>query len=320
MEYRQLGKAGIRLSELSFGSWITFGSSLDLDGVKQCMRIAFDQGVNFFDNAEAYANGASELLMGEALKDYRREELVISTKLFWGGSGPNDTGLSRKRILEGTKNSLRRLQLDYVDLLYCHRADSHTPIEETVRAMDTVIRSGLAFYWGTSEWKRSEIEEAYQIAKEINAIPPTMEQPEYNLFHCRRVEKEYLPLYEKYGMGITSWSPLALGILTGKYNAGIPANSRLARHPELQGSLTKEKIAKVKALGELAKDLNCTLSQLAIAWCLKNPHVSSVITGATNTQQVKDNLQAIQVKHSLVEEVMQKIDQIMQRNGEEESP
>jgi voltage-dependent potassium channel beta subunit len=311
MEYRRLGKAGIKLSEISFGSWITFGSSLDLVGVRQCMRLAFEQGVNFFDNAEVYGAGAAELLMGEAIKDFRREELVISTKLFWGGKGANATGLSWKRILEGTKNSLKRLQLDYVDLLYCHRPDPHTPIEETVRAMDVVIRSGLAFYWGTSEWSRHEIEQAYQIAKQINAIPPTMEQPEYNLFHRNRVEKEYAPLYSQYGMGTTTWSPLALGILTGKYNNGIPEGSRLAQHEELKGSLTPQKIEKVQALSKLAQELDCSLAQLAIAWCLKNPNVSSVIMGASNQQQIVNNLKAIEVKHRLVDEVMKKIEQIV---------
>lgn len=317
MEYRQLGKAGIRLSELSFGSWMTFGSSLDLLGVKQCMRMAYDQGVNFFDNAEIYAHGASELLMGEVIKEYRRESLVISTKIFWSGEGTNDVGLSWKRIIEGTKNSLKRLRLDYVDLLFCHRPDPHTPIEETVRAMDVLIKAGLVFYWGTSEWKRSEIEQAYEIARQINATPPTMEQPEYNLFHRRRVDREYGPLYDKYGLGITTWSPLYLGILTGKYNAGIPKGTRLDQHPELQSNLTPKKIEKVKALTQLAKDLGCTVSQLAIAWCLKNPNVSSVITGATNVQQVKDNLEAIKVKHMLVNEVMQKIEQIMIKDEEE---
>ncbi len=311
MDYRQLGKAGIRLSEISFGSWITFGSSLDLDGVRQCMHAAFDQGINFFDNAEAYANGVSELLMGEVLRDFRRQDLVISTKIFWGGEGPNDTGLSWKRILEGTKNSLRRLRLDYIDLLFCHRPDPHTPIEETVRAMDVVIRSGLAFYWGTSEWKKEDIEEAYRIAKAIHATPPSMEQPEYNLFHRHRVQNEYAPLYDQHGMGLTIWSPLASGILTGKYNEGIPSGTRLAQQKWLQRFLTPQRIEKVKALAGVARELNCTLAQLAIAWCLQNPHVSSVITGATHVQQIRENVKAIEIKNRLNDEIVKKIEAII---------
>jgi len=312
MEYRKLGRAGIKLSELSFGSWITFGGSLDLTAVKQCMRLAFESGVNFFDNAEAYASGASEMLMGEALRDYRREDLVISTKIFWGGKGPNAGGLSWKHLVEGTRNSLRRLNLSYVDLLYCHRPDPETPIEETVRAMDYIVRSGLAFYWGTSEWSAEQIESAYLIAKEINAIPPTMEQPEYNLFHRDRVEREYLPLCEKKGLGLTTWSPLDSGILTGKYIAGIPKGTRLEQHPELKSRLTPDKISQVRALAGIADELNCSLAQLAIAWCLKNPYVSSVITGATNPHQVAENMQAVFVKHQLNEECMGKIEAIVE--------
>ncbi|WP_068468097.1 aldo/keto reductase [Candidatus Protochlamydia phocaeensis] len=311
MDYRQLGKSGIRLSEISFGSWITFGANLDLNGIRQCMRAAFDQGVNYFDTAEAYGGGAAELLLGEVLRDYVREDVVISTKIYWGGHGTNQTGLSWKRMIEGTKNSLRRLQLDYVDLLLCHRADPLTPIEETVRAMDVLIKSGLVFYWGTSEWKRSQIEEACQLAKEIGATPPIIEQPEYNLFHRNRVEQEYKPLYTQYGIGLTTWSPLDSGILTGKYNEEIPAGSRLARHKELQDKLTLKKIEKVKALEEVSKELNCTLAQLAIAWCLKNPDVGSVIIGATNIQQLQDNLKATSIKHRLVDEVMEKIENIL---------
>ncbi len=208
MEYRHLGKSGLRVSALSFGSWITFGETLDLANVKECMAAAFDQGVNFFDNAEAYGGGVAELLMGQAIKEYRREDLVLSTKIFWGGEGPNDRGLGFKHIVEGTKKSLQRLQVDYVDLIYCHRPDPHTPIEETVRAMDHLIRDGLVFYWGTSEWSAEQIRQAHTIAREIGCRPPTMEQPEYNLFHRHRVEVEYAPLYQSYGLGITSWSCL----------------------------------------------------------------------------------------------------------------
>lgn len=312
MDYRRMGNSGLVVSEISFGSWITFGSSLDLNGIKKCIRIAYENGVNFFDNAEVYSNGASELLMGEILRDYRREDLVVSTKIFWGGDGANDVGLSRKHLMEGVKNSLRRLQLDYVDILYCHRPDPNTPIEETVRAMDSVIRSGQAYYWGTSEWKASDIDEAFRIAKEIHAIPPSVEQPEYNLFRRERVEKEYAPLYKKYGIGTTIWSPLDSGILTGKYNEGIPLGSRLQRHEELRKRLTEAKIEKVKALSAIATDLNCSLAQLAIAWCLNNPDVSSVITGASNPQQVIDNLQAVEVKALLTDDIVKQIERAAQ--------
>jgi voltage-dependent potassium channel beta subunit len=308
MEYRHLGKSGIKISALSFGSWITFGGNLDVQGVRQCMKVAHDNGVNFFDNAEAYANGASEFLMGEALKEYRRQELVISTKIFWGGRGINDTGLSWKHLVEGTKQSLKRMNLEYVDLLFCHRPDPLTPIEETVRAIDMLIKQGLVFYWGTSEWKASEIEAAFEIAYGINATPPTMEQPEYNLFKRNRVEEEYTPLYQKYGLGLTTWSPLDSGILTGKYNQGIPEHSRLHLHQELRNRLSDEKIAIVKKLEKIAKELDCSLSQLAIAWCLKNENVSSVITGASNPQQVEENMHAIHVKHQLTDQVMDLIE------------
>lgn len=311
MEYRRLGKSGLKVSELSFGSWITFAGKLDLNGVRNCMRQAFEEGVNFFDNAEAYANGASELLMGAVLNEYQREDLVVSTKIFWGGQGPNATGLSHKHLLEGTYASLRRLRLDYVDLLFCHRPDPQTPIEETVRAMDIIIKKGLAFYWGTSEWKAEDIEQAFAIAKQIGATPPTMEQPEYNMFKRSRVEAEYAPLYKKYGIGTTTWSPLDSGILTGKYNEGVPSGSRLQNYEELKNRLTPEKLTKVKALGVIAKDLNCTLAQLALAWCLKNPDVSSVITGATNVTQVKENMKAAHVKKLLTPDVMANIETIL---------
>lgn len=311
MEYKQIGTAGLKVSALSFGSWITFGSALDIHGIKQCMRTAYDFGVNFFDNAEAYASGASELLMGEALRDYRRENLVISTKIFWGGKGPNDNGLSWKHIVEGTKNSIRRLHLDYVDILFCHRPDRNTPIEETVRAIDTLTKQGLIFYWGTSEWSVKEIESAHAIARDIHAVPPIVEQPEYNMFRRTRIEEEYVPLYKKYGMGTTVWSPLDSGILTGKYLHGIPEGSRLAHHEELRSRLTREKIEKVEKLKTIADQLSCTLSQLAIAWCLKNPHVSSVITGAAHPQQIDENMRALDIVPRLDKNVMSQIEKIL---------
>lgn len=311
MHYHKLGKAGIKLSEIGFGSWITFAKQLGINEIKECMHVAFDHGVNFFDNAEGYAHGESETLMGEALKEFRREDLVVSTKIFWGGNGANDTGLSRKHLLEGTKNSLRRLQLDYVDLLFCHRPDLETPIEETVLAMDYLVRQGYVLYWGTSEWSATQIESAYQIAEKLNCIKPSMEQPKYNMFFRDHLEKEYLSLFSKYGMGTTIWSPLASGILSGKYNNGIPQESRLAKEAWLIPPNFKELVEKVKALSKIAEELECSTAQLGIAWCLKNPYVTSVITGATKTEQLLDNLGAIDVKTKLTSDVMSAIEKII---------
>jgi voltage-dependent potassium channel beta subunit len=274
------------------------------------MHTAFDNGINFFDNAESYAHGEAEILMGKAIKDFHREELVISTKLFWGGNGPNDTGLSRKHLIEGTKNSLLRLNLDYIDLLYCHRPDPNTPIEETVLAMDYLVRNGFAFYWGTSEWSAEQIEYAFDAAEAMNCIKPTMEQPRYNLFYRDHVETDYLPLFKKFGLGTTIWSPLAMGILSGKYNHGIPSDSRLAKEAWLVPDNFMELINKTKQLEKLAKELDCTLSQLALAWCLKNPNVSSVITGATKVSQLEENLGALDVKAKLTPAIMKKINAI----------
>lgn len=310
MQYNKLGKAGIRLSEISFGSWITFAKQVGFNEAKTLLHTAFDRGINFFDNAEAYAHGEAELLMGKVIKDFQREELVISTKIYWGGNGPNDTGLSRKHLLEGTKNSLRRLQLDYVDLLFCHRPDPNTPIEETVLAMDYLVRQGYAFHWGTSEWSADQIEAAYQTAKALNCIQPTMEQPKYNIFSHDHLEKDYLTLFEKYGLGTTIWSPLASGILSGKYNQGIPSDSRFAKEAWLVPDNFMQLVEKTKKLNALAEEMNCTLSQLAIAWCLKNPHVSSVITGATKMEQLIENLGAIEVKSQLNPDIMKKINSI----------
>lgn len=311
MHYNRLGKAGIKVSEISFGSWITFGKQIGLNEIKTLMHTAYDHGINFFDNAEAYAHGEAEILMGKAIQEFHREELVISTKIFWGGNGPNDTGLSRKHLIEGTKNSLRRLELDYVDLLFCHRPDPNTPIEETVLAMDYLIRSGYAFYWGTSEWNAEQIEEAYLVADEMNCIKPTMEQPKYNLFFRDHLEKDYLPLFEKYGLGTTTWSPLASGILSGKYNQGIPSSSRLAKESWLVPENFMQLVEKTKKLGIIADELGCTLSQLSIAWCLKNPNVSTVITGATKVEQLLENLGAIEIKEKLSPDVMKAINTIV---------
>jgi len=318
MEYRKLGKWGLKVSELSLGSWLTFGNQLDVDSAKEAMKEAFKQGINFFDTAEAYASGMAEFIMGQVLKEFRRTDIVVSTKIFWGGNGPNDRGLSRKHLLEGTWNSLRRLQLDYVDLIYCHRPDPETPIEETVLAMDYIVRNGLALYWGTSEWSADQLEAAHKACKELNCVPPIVEQPLYNMLSRERVEKEYLPIYEKYGMGLTTFSPLASGILTGKYNSGIPENSRLARFPwlrknlEERGLLSNETLGKVREIGKIAKEFGVKQSQLALAWCLKNPRVSSVILGVSNSEQLKENLKAIEVKEKLTEDIMEKIKKILE--------
>ena len=312
MEYRRLGRAGIKISELSFGAWLTFGDDHDESGVKAMMRQAFDAGVNFFDNAEAYGNGVAEQLMGAALKDYRREDIVVSTKIFWGGEGPNGTGLSWKRIMEGSDAALKRLGLDHVDLIFCHRPDPDTPIEETVRAMDLVVRSGRAFYWGTSEWPAEGIEEAQRLARELGCIPPAMEQPQYNMLHRGRIEEEYSPLFERYGMGTTIWSPLGGGLLSGKYSSGIPAGSRFEKHQWLRGNLNEANIETVRKLQAVADDLGATLPQLAIAWCLRDPaRVSSVILGASHRDQLAENLKAIEFKDQLSEEVLARIEEIL---------
>lgn len=277
------------------------------------MKAAVEHGVNFFDNAEGYAGGNAEIVMGNVIKNagWRREDLVISTKIFWGGRGPNDTGLSHKHIIEGTNSALKRLQMEYVDLIYCHRPDQNTPIEETVRAMDIVIRQGKAFYWGTSEWSADEIRSAYGIAREYGLTPPLMEQPQYNLLHRERVEKEYALLYRDIGLGTTIWSPLASGMLTGKYQDGVPADSRAAvkGYEWLQEGITDAKRrATVSRLAVIAGDLGVPLAQMALAWCLKNPHVSTVITGASRVSQVHENMKALAVVDQLTDEVMARIE------------
>lgn len=310
MKYRNLGRSGLKVSELSFGSWLTFGNTLNAAGVKSCLKRAFELGVNFFDNAETYAKGEAEVLMGEAFRAYRREDLVITTKIFWGGNGPNDIGLSRKHIIEGTQASLSRLKLKYVDVLFCHRPDPSTPLEETVRAMDYLVNAGFCFYWGTSEWPAEQLSKAYEIASALNLIPPTAEQPQYNLLHRRRVEEEYAPLIQKYGLGLTTWSPLASGILSGKYNAGIPKGSRLEQNDWLKQNLTPDVIEKVKRLSQLAQQLDCSVSQLAIAWCLSNPNVSTVITGASSLHQIEENMLALKIRDRLTPELKLELEKV----------
>jgi voltage-dependent potassium channel beta subunit len=320
MEYRYLGSSGLQVSALSLGAWVTFGDQLDTEGAAECMRKAYDAGINFFDNAEAYAGGQAEVVMGKAIVKLglKRSDLVISTKFFWGGTGPNDRGLSRKHIMEGMDASLERFRMEYVDLVFCHRPDPHTPIEETVWAMHNLIAQGRAFYWGTSEWSADQIMEAVGVARREHLIAPQMEQPQYNMFHRERVEKEYARLYGEIGLGTTTWSPLASGLLTGKYDRGFPADSRLGRDgyewlkESVLGDHPKDRLAKVRALAGVAGDVGCNLAQLAIAWCLKNRHVSTVITGASRPEQVMENMRAIEVAGRMDNAVMEKIDEILQ--------
>jgi voltage-dependent potassium channel beta subunit len=319
MEYRHLGKSGLEVSALSFGSWVTFGDQVADTMALDCMTAAHEAGVNFFDNAEVYAGGKSESVMGEVLKKvgWDRRDIVISTKIFWGGPGPNRCGLSRKHVIEGMSHSLQRLGLDYVDLVFCHRPDVDTPVEETVRAMNYLIEQGKTFYWGTSEWNRAQIQAAYHIARRERLIPPTMEQPEYNMLNRDKVEKDFAPLYEEMGLGTTIFSPLAGGILTGKYAKGLPKDSRVHQddldwfRKSIESPKGQEKIRKVKNLEPLAKELGCTMAQLALAWCLKNPNVSTVITGASKVEQVESNMKAMDVVEKIDSAMMARIEDIL---------
>ncbi|KAI8566651.1 hypothetical protein RHMOL_Rhmol02G0058300 [Rhododendron molle] len=339
MQYNNLGRSGLKVSQLAYGSWVSFGNQLDVKEAKTLLQTCRDHGVNFFDNAEVYANGRAEEIMGQAIRElgWKRSDIVISTKIFWGGAGPNDKGLSRKHIVEGTKASLKRLDMDYVDVIYCHRPDVSTPIEETVRAMNWVIDNGWAFYWGTSEWSAQQITEAWGVAERLDLVGPVVEQPE--LVACmgkvdfaltriiqvdivlvsvfvERVESEYLPLYTNYGIGLTTWSPLASGVLTGKYVGGIiPPDSRfsLENYKNLANrSLVDDVLRKVKGLKPIAEELGVPLSQLAIAWCATNPNVSSVITGATKEYQIQENMKAIDVIPKLTPDVLEKIEAVVQ--------
>jgi len=319
MKYRHLGKTGIQVSELSFGSWVTFHNQADVKLAVDMMAAAYEAGVNFFDNAEVYAGGKSEKVMGEALKQlkWRRGSYLISTKFYWGlNNGINEKNtLNRKRLIEGIHASLERLQLDYVDLIYCHRHDPTTPIEETVWAMHNIIEWGQALYWGTSEWAASEIIQAIEIAERHHLHKPVVEQPQYNMFERKRMEGDYTRFYKEYNYGSTIWSPLASGLLSGKYNKGIPKDSRgaLKGYEWLKNKLTDEqKLAKVAALEPIAKELGCTLSQLALAWCLKNPFVSTVITGASRVEQVHENMKASEVVDKITPEIMETIDMIFE--------
>jgi voltage-dependent potassium channel beta subunit len=316
MKYRRLGKSGLQVSELSFGAWVTFAQQITEKTAEKLMTIAYDAGVNFFDNAEAYANGKAETVMGRILKrrGWGRDTFLVSSKVFWGGDLPNQEGLSRKHVIEACHAALRRLRVDYLDLYFCHRPDPNTPIEETVRAMSDLIAQGKVLYWGTSEWSAAEITEAHRIARELRLIPPTMEQPQYNMFHRERVEDEFAPLYDSVGLGLTIWSPLASGLLTGKYNDGDPGGTRISLkdyewlREQFETGDARRRLAKVKKLAAIADDLGTTLPRLALAWCLKNPRVSSVITGASRPSQVKENMKAGELVEQLKDDVMARIE------------
>ena len=321
MEYRRLGRSGLQLSILSFGSWVSFSKQINDKTAEELMSMAYDNGINFFDNAEAYALGESEKMMGRILKKqhWDRSSFVLSSKAYFGWRGnankPNQTGNSRKHLTEACNEALQRLQVDYLDLFYCHRADKNTPIEETVRTMNTLIQQGKILYWGTSEWTGVEIMEAHRIAEKYSLIAPTMEQPQYNLFEREKVEADYSEIYKNVGLGTTIWSPLSSGLLTGKYNEGIPKNSRFALADMSgikAGVLQDDKIKKVKKLGELALKLNVTTAALSIAWCIKNPNVTTAILGATKKQQLTENLKALDALPLLTADVMDKIEKIFQ--------
>jgi voltage-dependent potassium channel beta subunit len=316
MEYRRLGKSGLQVSALSFGSWVTFGNQVDMNVAKGCMHCAYDNGINFFDNAEVYAKGESEIVMGKILKGaaWQRDSFVVSSKVFWGGELPNQRGLSRKHVVEACHAALKRLQVDYLDLFYCHRPDRNTPMEETVWAMHNLIQQGKILYWGTSEWSAQEIQEAIMVARVNNLIAPIVEQPQYNMLVRRKLEVEYDKLFTEYGYGTTIWSPLASGILTGKYNNGIPKGARLAMDDLKwirEKMLTEANISKVKNLGKIAKALNVSMANLAIAWCLKNQNVSTVITGATKQTQLEENLKSIEAINLLDETAMHEIENVL---------
>ncbi|MBS1777279.1 MAG: aldo/keto reductase [Bacteroidetes bacterium] len=321
MEYRRMGKTGLQLSALSLGSWVTFGKQVDDKISDELMGIAYDNGINFFDNAEVYSRSESEKMMGRILKkkNWNRSSYLVSSKVFFGWHGPenkpNEKGLSRKHIVEACHEALERFQLSYLDLYYCHRPDKNTPMEEIVRTMNTLIQQGKILYWGTSEWSGAEIVEAHLIARQLGLEPPAMEQPQYNLFERYKMEVDYYTIFRNLGMGTTIWSPLASGLLSGKYNNGIPADSRMG----LEGfswlrdkTLNEDRIERVKKLSVLAQELETTPACLSIAWCLKNPNVTSAILGASKPQQLNDNFKSLELLPKLTVDVMEQIETIMQ--------
>ena len=314
MHYRRLGKSGLKVSEISLGSWVTFGNQVDEKTASNLIHMAYDHGVNYFDNADVYADGMAEEVMGRAIKGLPRESLLISSKVFWPTMpGPNGRGLSRKHITESIHASLKRLDLEYVDLYFCHRYDPDTPLEEVVFTMTHLIEQGKILYWGTSEWTAAQISQAIGIARQFNLIPPTMEQPQYSMFHRKRVEDEIAPLAKEFGLGLTTFSPLYFGILTGKYNETIPEGSRatLKDMSWMKENLTPDRISIVKELGVVAKDLGISQAQLAIAWVLRRKVISSVITGATKVSQLEDNLGAAEAQELLTPKILEIIDRIL---------
>lgn len=324
MLYRRLGKSGLQVSEFSLGSWVTFNKQVHEEDALKLMTTAYDAGINFFDNAEGYEAGESEVLMGKALKklNWTRDSYTVSSKVFWGGSKPTQRGLSRKHVTDACHAALKRLQVDYLDLFFCHRPDIDTPIEETVRAMHDLIVQGKVLYWGTSEWSAQQITEAWMVAKDLKITPPTMEQPQYNLFERDKVERDYAPLYDTVGLGTTIWSPLASGVLTGKYNSGIPADSRmnLPGYEWLrdlwQAPDAKAKMAKLDKFGALAKELGLPMHHVALLWCLANKNVSTVILGASKLSQLEDNLAALKSRDLITPEVLAQIDAIFDNKPE----
>ncbi|MFC4525407.1 aldo/keto reductase [Dyella halodurans] len=321
MQYRRLGKSGLQLSALSFGAWVTFGKQVGRSLARDLLAMAHDRGVNFFDNAEVYNHGVAETLMGDVLADLRfpRDSYCVSSKVYFGAVEqplPTQRGLSRKHVIEACHQALQRLRVEHLDLYFCHRPDPDTPIAETVAAMDTLVRQGKVLYWGTSEWPAEAIVEAHRVARENHLYAPVMEQPQYNLLHRERLEQEYAPLYDAYGMGTTIWSPLASGLLSGKYNDGMPADARLAQpgYEWLRDAILEQggdKIAKVRRLAPIAADLGVSLAQLSIAWCLVNPHVSTVMLGASRLEQLEQNLSALEVIPKLDAGVLKRIDEAL---------
>ncbi len=324
MEYRNLGKSGLKVSALSYGSWVTFGTKVDVSLAKKLLTKCYDSGVNFFDNAEGYEKGGSEKIMGQALKDLKfpRDTYCVSSKVYWGGDKPTQKGICRKHVFDACHAALKRLNVDYLDLYFCHRPEQSTPIEETVWAMHNLIQQGKVMYWGTSEWSSHEIAMAHVIARQNNLIPPTMEQPEYNMFERRKLEHDYLRIFKDLGLGTTIWSPLSSGVLTGKYNDVIPKDSRATTkgyeklHHRFFSDKAKENIKKVISMQSIADKLGCTMAQLAIAWCLKNPNVSTVILGASKMSQLEENLKAIEVYHKIDDLSMGQIENILQNKPE----
>ncbi len=321
MHYRRLGRSGLKISEISLGAWVTFGSQVDEDTSIEIIRAAYDAGINFFDNADIYANGLAEAVMGKAIKNMPREALVISSKVFWPTMpGPNGRGLSRKHIMESVDATLKRLGTDYIDLYFCHRFDPDTPIDEIVFTMDTLVRQGKILYWGTSEWRAWQVSAAFAAAMQHHLTPPSMEQPQYNMFHRRRVEMELSSLCKEYGIGLTTWSPLYYGILTGKYNDGIPTGSRasLDSMAWIRDRITPERVAIVRELANVANDLHITTAQLAIAWLLRRKEISSVITGATNLKQLQDNLDSAEAVEKLNDDILDQIEHILDNYPDED--